>query len=295
MGSKRGWPQALKRRCEAVGWSVEIAQSGHYRAKTHDGQVFTFANTPSSSRSERHALAQAKRLGLDELEEQRRTELEYMRLERIEIDRKNGVDWDAEEGMRQKEMQKIKAETEGDLGYVNGIAVAERAPAIAGHPRAPETKIPVKHGQELLLVDASVIYQCTYEITRNDIKQDCGRFFETSGSLRSHIAWHARKGKPEVEKTDFFDDPRADDDEKTIVVADKAPEVIEKQPGIIARMVNLADEFDELVDDVVELAESTRVKRDELRKLLAEVPLHVADGETREKARKYDEMRKLLD
>lgn len=285
MGSKRGWPQALKRRCEAVGWDVGIAQSGHYRAKTHEGHVFTFANTPSSVRSERHALAQAKRFGLDELEELHARADERERQHRIKVDRQNGVDWDAEEEMRQKEMQKIKAETEGDLGYVNGIAVAERAPAIAGHPRAPETKIPIKHGQELLLVDASVVYQCVYEVTYNDIKQDCGRFFETPSSLRSHIAWHARQRQPKVEI----------EDEKTIVVENEVPEVIEKQPGIIARIVNLADEFDELVDEVTELAESTRVKRDELRKLLAEVPLHVADGETREKARKYDEMRKLLD
>jgi hypothetical protein len=210
MGSKRGWPQALKRRCEAVGWSVEIAQSGHYRAKTHDGQVFTFANTPSSSRSERHALAQAKRLGLDELEEQRRTELEHMRLERIEIDRKNGVDWDAENEMMENHV-KITAETEGSLGYVNGVAVAECVPAVASHPRSPDRKVPIKHGQELLLVDESVIYRCAYEITRNGIQQDCGRYFEVPNSLRSHIAWHARADKKEVanETTTITDDAKS--------------------------------------------------------------------------------------
>lgn len=305
MGSQRGRNADLARRCEDVGWDVKIGGAGHYRVKTHTGQTFSFASTPSDQRSWLNDLAKVRRYGLDELEQKLKLEREKERLQRLEEDRANGVNWESEE----EKIEEVKND-EPVLGYaVGGIAILERVPARAAHPRSPGKVVDIKWGVELGLEDGNVIFECIYPVTLNNTSRDCGRQFETANSLRTHISWHTRQ----VTKNGAVDvGPSVEeiiaDREPTIVTTKPVAERIERMeegesivvkaeittqevhPGIMVRLVELADELDELVDEAAELAESVRVKRGELRKLLVELPQHLADGETKAKARKYDAM-----
>lgn len=306
MGSRNGWPRELAERCEAVDWDVTIAKSGHYRVKTHDGRSFSFPCTPGDYRAMKNAERYANRYGLDQREEEFKLRNEKERLERIERDRAQGVDWDAEERRIEEEQMKDQKV----LGYVNGLGIIDRVTARAVHPRSIGNEaVPIEHGMELLMEDESVIFQCVYPMTLNDIEQDCGRTFETGNSLRSHISWHVRKAQKRTNETVVeaqaeLTGPKPEggypetvehkienlQEGKSITVKYDVKVVT---PGIITRLAELGDEIDELVDEATELTESIRVKRNEFRKLVAELPQHLANEQLRDKARKYDEITKI--
>jgi hypothetical protein len=323
MGSRRGKPTDLARRCEAVGWEVTLSKAGHYRVKTHTGGVFSFASTPGDYRTGVNDESKAKKYGLHELEERLALKRERDRLQAIEDDKANGVDWEAED--RKRDEEKMKTNTEGDLGYVDGVAIAEIAPAMYAVKRPGEERRMVPHMQELLLADGSIRLRCEMN---GDDGIPCHKTGPSVQAIavhqaRVHTGSYTFKDKtPPKEKVITVDkrgtvvdvkdasswsveDRIADLKEgesitlKADIVAtpveNEVSELIEKQPGIVTRLVDLADELDDLVDDVTELAESVRVKRGELRKLLVELPLHLTDDDTKEKARKYDAMKKLLD
>lgn len=303
MGSRNSWAKELADRCEAVGWEVTFGPGGHRRIKTHEGKVFSLASSTSDRHGQKNAERACVRHGLEVLEQKLALQREKERLERLEEDRARGVDWEAEE-RKIEEMKK----SEPIHGYVNGVAVLERVPARAAHPRSPGKVVDIKHGMELGLEDGTVIFECVAPVMVNHTYQDCGRQFDAANSLRSHIAWHNRESvqvdeivKNNIErKMEAVTEPKTTTEElaelgqkigffsnvepvevKTIPVA---------QPGIISRLTELAREIDELVDDAAELTEAIRVKRDEYKRLIAELPAHLADNETRAKARKYDAM-----
>lgn len=298
MGSKKDLVEALKARCEAVDWEVTMGGGGHWRVKTHEGKVFSIAGSSSDVHGIKNAERRADRFGLKKREEEYALAREKKRLERLEEDRAKGVDWEAEE-KKIKEQQKV-------LGYVNGVAIMERVPARAAHPRAPGKTVDIEHGVELGLADGTVIFECVHPVMLNYKYQDCGRQFEVANSLRTHISWHARAAKKESEEETA--EILADEDtvaaiaeaeaedyvnrtvkEESVDELDVLPQLV-KQPGIVARLAELATELDELVTASMELTESIRVKREEFRKLITELPEHLADEETKAKAARWDEL-----
>lgn len=296
MGSKKNMVEILKERCMAVDWEVTMGGGGHWKVKTHTGKIFSIAGSSSDVHGMKNAERRAIRHGLAQREQEYALAREKERLERLEQDRAKGVDWEAEE-KKIEEQKKI-------LGYVDGVAVLERVPARAAHPRSPGKIVDIKHGVELGLEDGTVIFECVHPVMVKHKYQDCGRRFDTANSLRSHIAWHNRQVGNEEETAAIL----ADEDTMQAITEAEAEEYVERvvreddvdeldvlpqpvvQPGIFVRLSELAREIDDLVDDAAELTESIRVKRNEFRKLIAELPQHLADGDLRAKARKYDAM-----
>lgn len=335
MGSRRGKPADLARRCEDVGWEVSLAKSGHYRVKTHNGAVFSFGSTPGDYRTVVNDESKAKKYGLHELEEKLALKRERDRLQAIENDKANGVDWEAEEKIREEE--KMKTSTEGDLGYVDGIAIAEIAPAMYALKRPGEERRMVPHVQELLLVDGTIRLRC-------DMDGDTGPCHRTANSIqgisihqaRSHTGSYKLKAgasTPPKEKVVTVDkrgtvvkvEDYADREAQAQKIIDsgameafpieeirsakitttKIDAVVASvqlhdapgepvMPGIFTRIIRLAEEFDELVNEAVTLTESVRVKRDELRKLIAELPDHIMTVEVKEKLETYEQLRKMI-
>lgn len=295
MGSKADWVEDLVKRCAAVGWEVTYAAGGHRRIKTHKGKVFQLASSPGDVHSRKNAERAAARHGLEVLEEKMTLQRERDRLERLAKDRANGVDWEEEE----KKIEEHKERTK--YGLVNGVVIVEVVQAVGGHPRNPARKVPIKHGEELLMEDESVIYRCTYPVTLNHEERPCGRQFEATGSLRSHIAWHARTAvKPEDEKT-IIDELGYADDRKEIgfsatkykqeIIADMKPKhvgtveeienlkegesvavkmdvtVVEHERGIVAELVHLGQHAEALYDEVGRIGDELDVIREGVGRL----------------------------
>jgi hypothetical protein len=312
MGSKTSWIQELADRCAAVGWEVTYAAGGHRRIKTHKGKVFQIASSPGDVHSQKNAERAAARHGLEALEEKMTLQREKERLERIEADRANGVDWEKEE----KKIEEHKERTK--YGLINGVVVVEVVQAVGGHPRSPAVKVPIQWGEELLMEDESVIYRCSHPVTLNHKEQPCGRQFETTGSLRSHIAWHARQKptaaeevaelgqkigfKSGTQQVEVFDSVVAPE-----IIFDTEPKkiemkpVIEPKPGIVAELMQIGeyadvlhDELGRVTDELDEVRRGLNKLRDNIRDAVKRVATdHVDIDELRAKAARYDEIIKI--
>jgi len=322
MGSKADWVEDLVKRCAAVGWEVTYAAGGHRRIKTHKGKVFQLASSPGDVHSRKNAERAAARHGLEVLEEKMTLQREKERLERLAKDRANGVDWEEEE----KKIEEHKERTKHGFA-VGGVVIVEVAQAYGGHPRNPNQMLPIKHGEELLLENESVIYRCSHPVTLNDKEQPCGRQFEATGSLRSHIAWHARQ-KPEPtseqETIDILSDSATmaaiteaeaevdtkiesiehkitnlKEGESIVVKADV--KIIETQRGIVAELVYLGQHAEALYDEVGRIGDELDViregvgrLRDDIKKSVERVATENVDvDELRAKAARYDEIIKI--
>ena len=325
MGSKTSWIEDLVKRCAAVGWEVTYAAGGHRRIKTHKGKVFQIASTPGDVHSQKNAERAAARHGLEALEEKMALQREKERLERIEADRANGVDWKEEE----KKIEEHKERTKHGFA-VGGVLIVDVVQAYGGHPRNPDQMLPIEHGEELLLEDESVIYRCSHPVTLNDKEQPCGRQFEATGSLRSHIAWHARRKPKVTEKVvELVEVPNFTEQElraaKQVIIADmklkhvgtasdieKLKEgesvvvkmdvtVVEPKRGIVAELVHLGRHAEALYDEVGRIGDELDVIREGISRLrndignaASSVATDSADlDELRAKAARYDEIIKI--
>lgn len=333
MGSKKEMVNELVNRCKAVDWEVTMGGSGHWRVKTHENKVFSIAGSSSDVHGMKNAERRAIRFGLAKREQEYALVKAKQRLERLEEDRANGVDWEAEE-------QKIK-EQKRYLGYVNGVGIVERVPARAAHPRSLGKTVDIEHGVELALEDASVIFQCTHPVMLNHKYQECGRHFEAANSLRTHISWHARAAKKESEeetaailadddtmqaiaeadaeeyveramKEDGVDEldviPRSTFQERVTdlksgesMTVKVNVEVVEPERGIIAELTHLGehaqsliDELDRVGDELDTIRQGVSVLREDITKAVQRVASeHVDVDELRRKAERYDAIVKI--
>lgn len=322
MGSKTSWIEDLVKRCAAVGWEVTYAAGGHRRIKTHKGKVFQIASTPGDVHSQKNAERAAARHGLEALEEKMALQREKERLERIEADRANGVDWKEEE----KKIEEHKERTKHGFA-VGGVLIVDVVQAFGGHPRNPDQQLPIKHGEELLLEDESVIYRCSHPVTLNDKERPCGRQFESTGSLRSHIAWHARQKSTAAEevaelgkeigfsavkyKQEIIADmkpkhvgtveeiEKLKEGESVVVKMDVT--VVEPKPGIVAELMQIGeyadvlhDELGRVTDELDEVRRGLNKLRDNIRDAVKRVATDTVDvDELRAKAARYDEIIKI--
>lgn len=322
-------PKELAARCEAVGWVVRMSKSGHYRVWTAGGTgtSFTVPATPGDTRSMKNSLGQARRLGLERLEAEQANGREKQRKARIAKDRgrvgeallaavarrkEDDNDKDKEDG--DKVASKEVAAQKGALGYVDGLAIVERAQAYVRSP-APAMKgqkVQLHDASELLLEDGSVVYRCEkYGSWKGDIPDDqpCHATFDSSESVRIHITFHTRKIMPVgpgVRKK-MNEDPkyakavRARQDARR----ERAPASPQPQPntstkdeseeGIVARLKRVTERVNSLWDAINELNNTAEEVSAELTTLAQELPDHLADEDTIDKARRFDSLRKAFE
>lgn len=289
MGTKKGWPLDLKKRCEAVGWTVAYGSSGHYKATRPDGQSMAWASTPTSSRSRENAWAQARQFGLDaaeaQLQKRLAAEREAKRLaDRAADDRlfNSPPATETSEETSPMTVENQITQTPGALGYADGQAIMEIGPVRVGHARNPKVVRELADAEELLLADASIRYRCCKPAVL-DPDQECGKLYHSAMSLSGHQNWHSRvKPSQSAEKAAVreplppLEEPRS------------APEGM--PPGAIAMLVGTADRFEKLagaLDDAADLANSLVT---ELREGLAQLPELLVSPELQEKAAKFDRM-----
>lgn len=307
MGSKKDLVNALVERCRAVDWEVTMGGGGHWRVKTHTGSVFSIAGSSSDVHGMKNAERRAIRHGLAAREQEYALAKEKKRLERLEEDRARGVNWEEEE---KKIATQKKAEPR--YGYVDGVAVLERVPARAAHPRSPDKSVDIKHGVELALADDTVIFECVHPVMVNHKYQDCGRQFESANSLRTHISWHARvlgETEDEVIESKVDDEPKtiteelADMGQKIGFLANTAPveEASESKRGVVAELIHLGehaqsllDELNRVGDELDTIRQGVSVLREDIAKAAQRAATDNVDiDELREKAARYDQIIKL--
>ena len=172
-------------------------------------------------------------------------------------------------------MQKKITQRDDVIGYVGDVAIVEKAPAMHETPLTRGKRVPLVGGEELLLADGTVVYRCAKPVaTAMDPTAQgiCHRIFDTVGSLRAHIAYHARKKRER----------------------EAAHEIAQKRASqeIVARATWLLDQFDIFKNELELLGKSADELVTELRELVRLLPESVADEDTLAAARKYEEMRK---
>lgn len=306
----RTWPLRLKERCEAVGWIVTMSRSGHYKVRTKRGKGFSFPSTPGDRRSELNAIAEAKRHGLERMEASLARTSERDRQERIRRDRTSvgaalvdaavANEDENEEGSMEKEV----AQKAGALGYVDGVAIAERAPAMHQTPLTHGKSVPLVDGEELLLADGTVVYRCAKPaatVMDRKAKGICHRTFDSASSLKAHISYHSRTTLP-VTPAQRRKIERESTRERVAKVAKaaakkapaKAAQSSLEEPGIVARIVELTNRVNRLSGDVDQANKELDEVAAELATIAQELPDAVADEETLDKARRYEELRKLM-
>jgi hypothetical protein len=198
MGNINGWQANFTARCEAVGWSVERTNSNHFKIRDRAGKfLFTFPATPGDKRSMENTLADARRAGLLELEKTVKLRAERDRLARIEQDRQAN-DAALERTAAANGTSVTASAPETNLGSVDGVTIVATAPAMMQSPIMPKPA-PLADAEELLLADDRVVFRClkpAATITDGQLTGVCHRTFESVGSLRAHITFHARKSLP---------------------------------------------------------------------------------------------------
>lgn len=283
----------LVKRCEAVGWQVAYTGAGHYKIDTRKG-TFTIPSTPGDSRSTKNSLADAKRFGLEDLEEKLAGRLERERLAKIATDR----------AANDAKLVKIQAangssattpatpvvliDTAVDVGHglINGIAIADVSPATFKPPRGLK-RAPLAHAEELLLADDTVIYRCKVVIEG----QLCHQTFPSGNSMQVHISRHTRAQRDE-EKV------------KTVIVENqpKVPTVTTSVTGATDQLkVELTRGLTSLVQSIDKIGASTIEARnallalvDVVQDLKPEIIVQDPDPALVAKAKQFDALAETL-
>ena len=305
MAKRRSWTYELKARCEAVGWTVTLGKGGHYKVRTHNGRGFTFPSTPGDVRSERNALAEARRHGLDKLEERKKRAAEAERLRRIARDRQSIIGEalaDAiEKQVTKEEIEEMTDKDNADtsLGEVDGVKIVEVAQAKHTTPISKGPR-PLAGGEELLLEDGRVVYRCAKPAATvmNPMAQGiCHRIFDTVGSLKAHISYHSRKTMPispgerrKREREAYLNRIVAERKLQSV----EASESASQQVGIIAQASQLADRFSDFKKELALLEATADELSNELRNLVQRMPEHLADEAVLDAARRYEQLRRLI-
>lgn len=205
------WHDTLVDRCLAVGWNIRHTSNGHVFVTPRGpdtGGSFTIARS-ADPRARANSLAVARRAGLEGAELRARQLRDRERGARratatigaIEtmIGETTVTDVDGSDERGSVNVKVNVAATEGSLGYVDGVAIAERVPAKIETPITRGRAYPMTDGWELLLADGSVVYRCERPAAtpRNpQLVGTCNRTFDAVMSLRAHMTFHTRKGMP---------------------------------------------------------------------------------------------------
>lgn len=305
MTGKREFEQVLKR-CESAGWRVDRLPNGHAKIYPTDGPMISTG--PFNSRSSRqNLLSRLVAVGLETAEEQAEARGERSRRDRIS--RARGSVGDAlldavqEREVEEERVKKEVAQKEGALGYVDGVAIVEKAQAMHTTPISNGAR-PLTDGEELLLADGNVVYRCMKPAaTTNhpELTGTCHRTFDSVGSLKGHITFHSRKTMPVPpgvrRKAEREKREQAARDAKAAVkkaakkAADTSPQ---GEPGVVARVVELTKRVNRLSGDVDQANKELDEVAAELAAIAQELPSTVVDEEVIEKARKYDHLRQLM-
>jgi hypothetical protein len=267
MGSRKQWAAELTKRFEAIEWTVELVNNGHYKVTTHDGNTFGMASSPSDTNAEKVVIRQANRYGFRKREQMFALKRERDRLVRLEEGRAEDMD----EGDNVKVQ---KTDILGKLGYIGTTAITEIGPAVLTTPRTPDGGTPLKNGEKVTLVNGQVRYRCT---VRTDTGP-CYRDFSTAQGVASHWKAHNPPKHAPTPKTG---------------PAQTAPEPA-PETGVIAKLTKLIDDAEALGDVLDSAADGFASFKTGLHELVQELPDYVADAETREKVKKYEQLRELL-
>src|SRR5262245_21927468 len=109
MSDHHDWPENFRRRCESVGWRVELSASNHYKVYSDErGFLFSFSKTPGDRRALNKAVTDARRHGIEQLETDLKLRVEKERLERLATDR------EANERVLQKMVRRSSVDDERD-------------------------------------------------------------------------------------------------------------------------------------------------------------------------------------
>lgn len=290
MSSNTDWQDNFIKRCESVGWQVDLSTSNHYKVSDANGKfLFTFSKTPGGHRAMYNAVSSAKKCGIEALETQLKLRLERERLQKIEDDRLAN---EAKLAGIKEQFDAQDDEVDGDhpnLGYVNGVQIVAIAPAKVKTPVMSEAK-PMADAEELMLLDHSVVYRCAKAAaTTNhpELEGLCHRTFETVDSLRAHITFHSRKTMPLTPRQrQAQTKPK-----ETTKVPTKAPKTVEAPSSTDA----LAKRVTAALDAVGMLAAAANSMKDELTELQRDLSgLQVADPETVKKAAQFDNLKAML-
>lgn len=286
MTSMSKWQDQFRKRCLAVGWDVEMTTSGHYKVRSADGRfLFTFPSTPGDKRSMLNTLADAKRLGLEDLEARAKLLAERERLERIESDRAAAEKKiDAANG---NAAAAAKSKEPSDLGEIDGVAIVMSGPAMFKSP-VMAFSAPISGGEELLLADDRTVFRCVRDAATNyrpDAPGLCHKIYTSVNSLKTHIAYHSRKPKV-VDEESVAENPSAGKIVPASVQAADAPsrpaDTLKPTAKLAGKVAILSDIVDEMIGKLRDVTlDLSSIQHDIAR-------LEVADEATIEKARQFD-------
>lgn len=296
MGNINGWQDNFTKRCEAVGWIVKRTQSNHFKVTDAKGNfLFTFPSSPGDVRAMKNTLADAKRLGLLDLEARAKLVAERERLERIERDRAS-VPQFIEPVVAVKPDSATSDSTAmetAEYGDVDGVKIVAIAPAMFKTPVMPQA-VPLVGGQEIMLSDGRVLFRCLNDaqssLSGGRLDGTCHRVFDRVKSLHVHVGFHARKraaaAAAELEREDNVA-------KSTAVIAPKRNVV--ESTSIDPDLTSIDDGLVRLqraIQDLADQASPLIVDIENLRNEISKLPL--LDDATREKIQVFESLRNVF-
>ncbi len=239
--------------------------SGHtYIHATTTGAKQTFSSTPSDYRAYQNAYAWCKRQGLLRAEGSLKVKQEQQRKQKLAEDREramakvptNPFDVGNQTSSPSSPSSSSKKKQVDAVDHRRYVRGLKIVGRAPAKMQTPFMKQPgeCKQADELLLEDGSITYQCTYS--------GCYKTFSSVAGVRGHHNHHSRKRRPAV--ADVVTEPIAP---KSVTPSEKS-----RLLGIAARLEGAAAALREAVEHLPALA----------------------TPEILDKARKYDELRKLL-
>lgn len=201
---REAWQDNFRRRCDYVGWVTDLSTgSNHYKVYDAKGKyLFTYAKTAGDRRAMLNTLSEAKRHGLEILEQQEKLRRERDRLVRIEKDREtNGfvvADVQSANTATSEREKDIPVATIANHYAENrdavlGVKVLIRQTAhLTGINYATQQldSRPYPDIDELQLENETVVYQCA---SRYD--SSCLFTAAKSQSIRAHLRAHAPRAQ----------------------------------------------------------------------------------------------------
>lgn len=297
-GHAFNWARTYARRAEKVGWDVKLTANGHYRVTTPSGDFKVYSASRSSRAVQRQVEGWFRSRGLDELEAKLKERDKRRRLKKhnsryptsdelvaasSDYSHIKFSELQTYEDERVKSKEKDVISYTDDRGVARDVLVVERAPAMVQSPVMPEPR-PMNGGQEVLLENGAVVYQCVKTA-------ECRDTFPSALSLRSHISGHSRRENRQAEedaaasaaKIVEKNRPRKTSSKKEVREPESSPE----RSQLALRLTTLAKDVDWLRGELENLAQRLRAAASDCEK-------QDVSPELREKAAKYDQLREML-
>lgn len=293
------WSIELVQRCEAVGWDVrKPRRGGHWTVRIPGGGQFTFSTTTRNGKAIKNALADAKRHGLLDAEERLKQQRNDERQKAIHDDRKK-VEVQIQSMTADNEdvnsvAKKLVATGKGTLGYVDGVAIVERAPAkYKGNNPNVKGLMTAHNASEVLLDDGRVVYTCNLH--------SCTYFADKAVSVVTHQArstFHQRTKKTIAAYEELQNNGVTAKDSNVIAEAfttftdTNIAQANHKQPG--EDEASSSSVIAVLATEVDEIAGRLGVIAEQIKNLAEKIDETRPDEETASKAKKYDQIKGML-